>query len=56
MARLRSTETLDETYELAVHLERVATFRAAADGFEFDDKSYRNLYDEFEQVMKHHVQ
>ena len=43
MARLRSTETLDETYELAFHLERVDTFKAAEEGFEFDDKSYRNL-------------
>ena len=43
MARLGFTETLDETYEQAVHLERGDTFKATADGSEFDDKSYRNL-------------
>ena len=32
MARLGSTETLDETYELAVHLERVDTFKGSSRG------------------------
>jgi hypothetical protein len=45
MARPGSIETLDETYELAVHLERVETFKGRAKGVERDDKSYRNLYD-----------
>lgn len=49
MARPGSTETLEETYEQADHLELIDTFGAAADSFEFDDKSYRKFYDEFEQ-------
>jgi hypothetical protein len=43
MTRLGFTETPDETYEQAVHLERVDTFKVTAEGSESDDKSYRNL-------------
>jgi hypothetical protein len=32
-------------HELAVHLERVETFKGRAKGVEPDDKSYRNPYD-----------